>query len=66
VRLPADILQTDAITAVLQDYCGVLHAEGAFAGLSWDDAKTIAATRLQVVNYFELREVAAGSAVTLV
>jgi hypothetical protein len=28
---------------VLQDYCGVLHAEGAFAGLAWDDAKAIAA-----------------------
>ena len=31
------------LTEVLQDYCGVLHAEGAFAGLSWADAKNIAA-----------------------
>jgi hypothetical protein len=43
VRLPADILHTTALSTVLQDYCGVLHAEGAFAGLSWDDAKNIAA-----------------------
>jgi hypothetical protein len=43
VRLPADILRTAAFTTVLQDYCSVLHAEGAFAGLSWPDAKQIAA-----------------------
>jgi hypothetical protein len=43
VRLPADILHTTAFTTVLQDYCGVLHAEGAFADLSWADAKNIAA-----------------------
>jgi hypothetical protein len=28
---------------VLQDYCGALHVKGAFAGLSWADAKQIAA-----------------------
>jgi hypothetical protein len=43
VRLPGRIMQTDALTEVLQDYCGALHAEGAFAGLSWADAKHIAA-----------------------
>jgi hypothetical protein len=31
------------LTEALQDYCGVLHAEGAFADLSWADAKAIAA-----------------------
>jgi hypothetical protein len=43
VRLPGRIMHTDALTEVLQDYCGVLHAEGCFAGLSWADAKAIAA-----------------------
>ena len=43
VRLPGQIMHTDALTEVLQDYCGMLHAEGAFAGLSWDDAKNVAA-----------------------
>jgi hypothetical protein len=43
VRLPADILHTTRFTAELQDYCGVLHAEGAFAGLTWADAKQVAA-----------------------
>jgi hypothetical protein len=43
VRLPADILHTTAFTTVLQDYCSVLDAEGAFAGLTWADAKNIAA-----------------------
>jgi hypothetical protein len=32
------------ITGLLQDYCGALQVEGAFAGLSWHDAKTVAAT----------------------
>jgi hypothetical protein len=36
-------MHTDALTEVLQDYCGALHAEGAFAGLSWADAKQLAA-----------------------
>jgi hypothetical protein len=31
VRLPADIMDTDAFTSVLQDFCGVLHVERAFA-----------------------------------
>jgi len=39
VRLPAQLLHTDALTAVLQDYAGLLHAEGAVAGMSWHDAK---------------------------
>jgi len=43
VRVPAEVLHTDAFTPVLQDYCGVLHAEGAFAGLAWDDARRVAA-----------------------
>jgi hypothetical protein len=42
VRLPREILRTNAFTATLQDYCGVLHAEGAFASLSWPDAKAVA------------------------
>ena len=46
VRLPREVLTDecpDELTAALQDYAGVLHAEGAFAGLSWADAKAIAA-----------------------
>ena len=43
VQLPAQLLDTHAFTAVLQDLCGLLHAEGAFAGLSWDDARQVAA-----------------------
>jgi hypothetical protein len=31
------------LTEILQDYCTVLDAEGAFTGLSWRDAKPIAA-----------------------
>jgi len=43
VRLPADILHTTRFTAELQDYCSVLDAEGCFSGLTWADAKQIAA-----------------------
>jgi hypothetical protein len=43
VRLPGEFLRTNAFTAALQDYCGALDAEGAFAGLSWPDAQQIAA-----------------------
>ena len=43
VRLPADILDSDAFRDVLRDYCSVLSAEGAFTGLSWLDAKQVAA-----------------------
>jgi hypothetical protein len=43
VRVPGQIMHTDALTEVLQDYCGALHAESAFAGLSWEDAKNVAA-----------------------
>jgi len=32
-----------AFTEVLQDYCSVPHADGAFAGLEWADARQIAA-----------------------
>jgi len=42
-RLPADILHIGAFTEVLQDYCSVPHADGAFAGLEWADARQIAA-----------------------
>jgi len=41
--MPGEVLHTDEFTPVLQDYCGALHAEGAFAGLLWADAKQIAA-----------------------
>jgi len=43
VRFPGTILHTDAFRSVLQDYAGALDAEGAFTGLSWSDAKNIAA-----------------------
>jgi hypothetical protein len=39
VKLPGEILRTNT----LQDYYSLLHAEGAFAGLWWADAKQIAA-----------------------
>jgi hypothetical protein len=41
--LPGDILHTGAFTEVLQDYCSVPHADGAFAGLESADARQIAA-----------------------
>jgi hypothetical protein len=41
-RLAADA-EASGLTEVLQDYCGVLDAECAFAGLSWLDAKPVAA-----------------------
>ena len=34
-------MHTDALTAVLQDYCGALHVEGAFAGLSGVNAESL-------------------------
>jgi hypothetical protein len=50
VRMPSSIsprLAADAeasgLTEILQDYCSVLDAEGAFSGLSWVDAKPVAA-----------------------
>jgi hypothetical protein len=43
VQLPAQLLDTHAFTAVLQDLCDLLHAEGAFAGLSWNEARQVAA-----------------------
>jgi hypothetical protein len=44
VRLHEDILHTSArLRTVLQDNCSVLDAEGCFAGLSWSDAKNVAA-----------------------
>ncbi|WP_156746715.1 hypothetical protein [Mycobacterium sp. E2733] len=43
VQLPAKLLDTHAFTEVLQDLCGPLHAEGALAGLCWDDARQVAA-----------------------
>ena len=43
MRLPAMLLDSDSFTPVLQDYCSLLHAESAFAGLSWADARQIAA-----------------------
>lgn len=48
VRLPGRVLQSQQfpqlLTVVLQDYCGVLHVEGVFAGLALADAKSIAAS----------------------
>jgi hypothetical protein len=41
-RLAAEVAEA-GLTEILQDYCGVLHAEGAFAGLAWADAKPVAA-----------------------
>jgi hypothetical protein len=43
VRLPQEILHRDDFTPVLQEFCSVLDAEGCFPGLSWSDAKSIAA-----------------------
>jgi hypothetical protein len=50
VRLPASIsdvlaaeVEAAGLTQILQDYCGALDAEGAFSGLSWADAKPVAA-----------------------
>jgi hypothetical protein len=46
VRLPGEVLHPQfphLLTDVLQDYAGILHAEDCFAGLSWADAKNIAA-----------------------
>jgi hypothetical protein len=43
VRLPVTILHRDDFVPVLQEFCSLLHAEGCFAGLSWSDAKNIAA-----------------------
>jgi hypothetical protein len=46
VRIPCVVLEPDfpeQLTEALQDYAGALHVEGAFVGLSWEDAKQIAA-----------------------
>jgi hypothetical protein len=50
VRMPTSIsgrlteaAYVSGLTEILQDYCSVLDAEGAFVGLSWLDAKPIAA-----------------------
>lgn len=43
VQLPARLLDTSAFTPVLHDICGLLHAEGALAGLPWADARRVAA-----------------------
>jgi hypothetical protein len=42
VRLPIDLLDAEGLRPVLQDYSGVLHAEGVFAGMSWADAGRVA------------------------
>ncbi len=39
---PAQLLHTSAFTHGV-DFCELLHAEGALAGLSWHDARHIAA-----------------------
>ncbi len=43
VRMPEAVLHRDDFRSVLQEYCSLLDAEGCFAGLSWSDAKNIAA-----------------------
>jgi hypothetical protein len=45
VRMPGQLPHPEFphLLADVMDYVGVLHAEGAFAGLSWADAKNIAA-----------------------
>jgi hypothetical protein len=46
IGMCGDLLPPDTaadVTEILQDYCGVLQVEGAFAGLCWPDAKQIAA-----------------------
>jgi hypothetical protein len=44
VRMPGEVLHALAeMSEVLQEFCGMLQLEGCFAGLSWADAKNIAA-----------------------
>lgn len=43
VRLPIDLLAAEGLRSVLQDYAGVLHSEGVFAGMAWSDASRAAA-----------------------
>ena len=46
VRMPSVCFDGDdarELTAAMQDYCGLLDAEGCFAGLVWGDAKAVAA-----------------------
>jgi hypothetical protein len=43
-HMPGEVFDApDAMTAVLQEFCGMLQLEGCFAGLCWSDAKAIAA-----------------------
>ena len=48
VRFPAAVLAGPGVILhplieVLQDYAGMLQAQGAFAGLPWEDARNVAA-----------------------
>lgn len=44
VRMPAVVMHAPPeMCKVLQEFCGMLQLEGCFAGLSWADAKAIAA-----------------------
>jgi hypothetical protein len=44
VRMPGEVLHAPAaMRGVLQEFCGMLQLEGCFAGLTWADAKAIAA-----------------------
>lgn len=48
VQFPAAVLAEPGVILhplieVLQDYAGMLQAQGAFAGLAWEDAKNVAA-----------------------
>ena len=43
VRAAETATGSTAFRAVLQDFAGALHAEGAFAGLAWADAQLVAA-----------------------
>jgi hypothetical protein len=44
VRVAESATGSTAFRAVLQDLAGVLHAEGALAGLAWADARLVAGT----------------------
>ncbi len=58
VRLPADILDSAAFTAVLQEYAGVLHAENCFTGRSCGPGTASSSSEA-----FEMVDLAAASAV---
>jgi hypothetical protein len=56
VRLPIDLLAAEGLRSVLQDYAGVLHCEGVFAGMAWADASRAAAAVVMDVRRRCLRD----------